>query len=441
MNTSVSGMATYQTAIAVSSENVANADADGYTRQSVLIISGPEVADVRRVYDTFCAKKVLESNEDQGRYETAAKYMAYVEAVFDESSGYGISASLNEFWNGWSELVNDPSDMAARADLVARAESLAGYINQAALSLDDIQKEVEGEISNTVEEINDLTAKIAALNRDIAYAEARGHNTNSLLDQVESLTGQLAELVDIQVQTNDSGQVNVQLSGGRSLVSGSTSREMGTSIDAATGLLNVTWQDGSGGEVDVTGQIKGGVLAGCLDVRDEYIAAYKQSLDDLAGTLINEVNALLLSGYDLNGSAGVELFLGAGADDISVNPLISDDPSLIAAGSAGPAVGDGTIAEGIAALSDALLCGGGSSTMGDNYAALVTRVGSDVRSISDFSEYYAGLADFYADCRESVSGVSLDEETARLVLYQQGYEACARVIEILQEIMDTAINM
>lgn len=454
-NTAITGMYAQQAAISVTSGNIANVNSEGYTRRTVSLTAtqpvnsaagqygtGVEVADVNRIHDSYCLAQLNSANQDLGRYEAEHKYIAGVESVFDESEGYGLGDSLSEFWNGWQDLASDPSGTAERAVLVSNSVDLADTLNKMSSDLSRIQNEIDKDIETTVDEINNLSSRIADLNRKIISAEASGQSTNALRDELDAAITELSCLVDINTSTNDNGQTCVQIAGGRPLVNGNTSYELDVRTNPGTGLNDVVWRDGIGSDIAVTSSITGGTLGGALTVRDELIPGYMDQLDDLALTLVSELNSLLTSGYDINGQPGEPLFTGTGAGDIAVNQSIVDDPGLIAAStSADGSPGDGGVAVSIAELRNKMTMNGGSSTFDEYYASLTTRVGSDVASIDADFKAQQDLVEFYRNYQASVSGVDLDEESARLVMYQNAYQASAKVMTVLQEILQTVINM
>ena len=451
MSTLLSGLTTYQAAISVTSSNIANAEAEGYTRQSATIqsvssssggLSGVEVSEVVRATDRFCFSQVVDSQDDLGKFETEDKYMSYVEAIFDESEGSGINEALSDFWNSWQDIVNDPSGYAERVSVVSNAQTLCGNLNNAVDQLEAVQGQIDDEISATVEEINILTSQIAKLNSQIAKAEAQGNDTNTLLDSLDQAVEELSVLVDVNVTYSDDGQASIQLSDGKSLVSGGRSYSLSTEMDASTGNLDICWNDESGNSTVINDVIDSGALGGCLEVRDELIPSYIDDLNSLAETLIQEVNSLLQSGYDLNGDPGTDLFTGTGAGDIAVNESVVADVNLIAAAADADAVsGDATIAMAVVELQSENLMNSGTSSMDDFYQDLVSTVGVDTESVSSSYEQAENLSVLYQNYMESVTGVSVDEETANLVLYQQAYEASAKVMSVLQELMDTVLEL
>jgi len=221
-----------------------------------------------------------------------------------------------------------------------------------------------------------------------------------------------------------------------------TTWSLSTEINSTTGLQDVIWVDSDGNSYVITDDISGGKLGGCLEIRDERIPAWQDQLDELAAALMNEVNALQTGGYDINGGSGVAFFTGTGASDMAVNTDILDDPGTIAASSsADGAPGDGSNASAIAELQNRLLFDSGTSNFSDFYATLVSEVGTAIQSAQAGYESRRDMVEFCTNQRESVSGVSLDEETAKLIVYQNAYEAAAKVISVLDELMETILDM
>jgi flagellar hook-associated protein 1 FlgK len=213
----------------------------------------------------------------------------------------------------------------------------------------------------------------------------------------------------------------------------------------------VVWRERDGSPTDITGAIEGGKLKGWLEVRDGYAADYINQLDTLAQSIVTEVNTRHQSGYGLtsdplSGSpvTGQDFFVGTGttAASMAVDPGILNDVNRIAAATTAATVpGDNGNAVAIAALPSQATMSAGQATFNDFYSALVGRVGSDVRNASVNHDYEASMVNQLENYRESVAGVSLDEEMINLVKYQHAYEAAARVITTVDEMLDTLLNM
>lgn len=455
INSALSAVYTYQAAIDASGSNIANANTEGYTRVTVdmkamqpnetsygLVGAGVEAVSVLRVYDSFCFAQINSSNEEVGRYEAEKKYMESVESIFNESEGAGLNEAVSGFFNSWKDLAENPSGDLERSLLASKAETLAGKLNDMNSDLTDIQKEIDGNISESIEEVNSLTNRIAGLNEEIAKAEAQGKNVNTLKDERDSLVNELSSLVDVNVNTNNKGQYCIQLSNGKPLVDGDGSWDLGVQTDPATGFQEITWLDKSGAPEIVTSAVNSGEIGGCLEVRDELIPEYIDQLDQISSAIISEVNSLLTSGYDINGDPGVPLFTGTNSGDIAVNQDILDDPGKIAASSTPEgAPGDGTVATAVRSLENEMLMNGGTSTLSGCYNSLVADIGAQTQSIDSSYQYQTEINEFYKNYRESVSGVSVDEESAKLVVYQNAYQAALQLISTLNNLLEAVVNM
>jgi flagellar hook-associated protein 1 len=444
MNSTLSALTTQQAAINIVSNNIANVNTDGYSQQKVVISStttGTE-ANAKRVYDTFLTNQISDANQELGKYEAETKYLDSVEVIFDESEGSGLSEAMSEFWTGWEDLVNDPSDSSARSILVAAADTLATTFNNMADDLDEIQAGIDDDVVSTVEDVNDLVEQIAALNKKLVQADAAGQDTNAYQDSIDSLVSELSSLVDVNTYQNDLGQTCIQLADGKPLVEGSTAWSLATATNSTTGLQDITWVAEDGTTTVVTTDITGGELGGCLEVRDTVIPAYQEQMDELAVSIMDAINDLHTSGYDLDGEAGEAFFAGTGAADMAVTAeILADSGKIAAASSADGATGDATIAESIAALADSLVMDDNTSTFSDYYNALVSKIGAASEAATASEETQSDAVTALKNLRDSISGVSLDEETTKLVLYQNAYEASAKVMSVLDEMLQTIIEM
>lgn len=445
-NIALSALNTYTTAMSVTSTNIANTENTGYSRRQAVIetsaANGVDVTKVKRIYDSFATERLRSATTELGKWEAEQDTISSVENVFSDTDDYGLSMALSNFFNAWSELANDPADASARTVLAGYAATLAGTLNNMSSDLTEIQSNIDNSIEETMASINDLVAQIADTNQKISIATSAGVDTNTYKDTLDSLTLELSELVAITTSIDSTGQVNIQLTNGNPLVEGTSTWSLSTETNATNGLQNIAWVDQSGNSTVITDDISDGKLGGYLEVRDDLIPSYQEQLDSLTSLIIEQVNSLQKSGYDLNGDSGVSFFTGTSASDITFNSAITDDPSLIAASSIFDGIPDnGDNASAIASLQDSLLFNSGTSTYSDYYAALVSKVGSDVASIDTYYSSQSDTVELYSNQRDSVSSVSLDEETTKLLLYQSAYAASAKVMSYLDEMLQTLMNM
>lgn len=438
-----------QWAMMTGSHNVANVNTPGYTRQSArlqafgpplevpggLIGMGADVGEITRLRNRYLDRQVLMERQNQGFLEFENTALSQVETILGETSGYGISGILDEFWACWSDLANDPENPSVRVALQQKGVQLAQSLNNVHSDLIDQQKELNLQLSGYVGQINQLAAQIASLNDDISDQVVQGLTPNDLMDQRDLLVDQLSILANVNVQDETNGTMTIWL-GGQILVYDDSAQQMSLkSIPGSEAKLNeVVW--GNGQKVN----FQSGQVAALLLVRDEVIPELMAGLDEFTVALVSEINALHRTGYGLDGSTGLDFFNAdtTGAADIALALEVSLDEGKIAASSDGSA-GNGDIATAIFNLQNAFVMEEGSSTMGDYYASLAADVGALKQTAEDeLSESEVSLQQL-ENWQMSAEGVSLDEEMANLVRYQHAYTAMAQCLSAADEMMTTLL--
>ncbi len=449
-----SALLTHQQSLNVTGHNIANVNTPGYTRQRVNLAAntplnsapgqmgdGVVAVDIQRVYDRYIDGRITTEKQSFGRWEAQKNALERVEIAFDEADGYGLSGSMTAFWNAWQDLSNSPAGHTERVSLVSQARFLAGAFNKSAADLEQQQVDLDAAVKGGIEDVNRLASEIADLNQKIGEVETGIQNANDLRDRRDTLVGRLAELIDINTFENGQGRLNISVGNGRPLVDNSQAWRLGTTPNA-DGHLSVTWIDANNTANDISASIQGGRLMGWLDVRDAVIPDYRGRLDDLANELATAVNTVHAAGFDLYAAAGQIFFSGSTAADIGVDSLVAADPNRIAAAATAAGVpGDNAVAVAMADLQHASTMEGGTTGFDDFYRSIVSDVGSQVRSAADFSEHQSAMLTSLDTYRESVSGVSLDEEMLNLIKFQHAFDAAAKLVTTVDEMMQTIMDM
>lgn len=443
-----------QRAINVTGNNIANVNTPGYSRQRVgmetnipvpssigVVGFGVRTTSVERMYDRFLGIQLNQESANLGYWEAQRGVLERVEVVFDESAGYGLNQALSQFWSGWQDLALNPPGGVERRVLAGVGQNLADTIGRNYAELQQIRRDIDASLKDGVEAVNRLTASIADLNQKISRIEAGGTETaNEYRDSRDLALKQLSELIEIQSHEDSGGQAVVSIGGGSVLVESGNYYRLGVRSDVeAEGTATLIRFDG-GGWTDITGDVRAGKIGGWLQARDGKIAGTMRDLDTLAHELITAVNARHEEGsaIDSGGSSGIRFFSGSGAADMAVNPAILDDYNLIAAAAAGSPPGDGSNALRIAALKDAPE---GGLSFNETASALVSKVGHDVREAKAYANYQSGMMAYLENYRDSLSGVSLDEEMVNLIKYQAAYNAAAKMIAIAQDMLDNLMSI
>ena len=397
---------------------------------------------IERFYDRYLGSLISNESQGLGKWEAQKDAVEMLEVIFNESDGSGLSQAMSKFWDAWQSLTNNPSGATERQILVSASQVLANSFNKLDRDLNQSLQSLDLTVQGTVADINRLSGQLADLNAKIISSEAGSLSANDYRDQRELVIKELAALIDINTFEDANGAVSVLVANGRPLVSSVQTWQLSTEVNAS-GLQDVVWVDDSGSTTNITNDISNGKLKGLLDVRDVIITDYLMRLDTLAGTLRTDLNLLHQGGFDLNGIAGEEFFVGTGtAADLEVNPNIVGDLDLIAAAAdALTFPGDNRNAIEIANLQQQLTMSGNTTTYIDYYSSVVRDVGNEVLKSDSYYNHQADMMAQLENQRESVSGVSLDEEMINLIKFQNAYSAAARLITTADEMMQTILQM
>jgi flagellar hook-associated protein 1 FlgK len=437
-----------QGALAVVSNNISNVNTPGYTREVANLEETPPVNVGNLQYDTGVAIDSIQSvrdnvlqlrlnqeTENQGQLNTLSNGLNQIQTLFNEPAGSGLQTLLSQFYGSFQQLSSDPTNSGLRQNVISAAQSLAAGFNQSASALVAQQQDADQGVVQTVQQINQLTWQIAQLNSQISSTSGEGLNTNTFQDQRGQLINQLSQLVDVQSITADGSNLTLTTSGGAELVVGNQSFNLNTETNATTGFQDVYSQG-----ADITSSIQSGTLAGDLQLRDQRIPSILSNLDTLANGIATSTNTQNAAGFDLNGNAGGNIFAPLAAvpgSALNLSVAITD-PNKIAA-SADGTPGDNTNATALANLQSANVISGQNPI--SYYSGLVFQVGSQASTASSQLSGANLLVQQLQDQIGSVSGVSLDEEGANLILYQNAYEAAARVAGVVETLFQTAIAM
>jgi len=453
MNIGQSALLTQQKAIDITGNNIANVNTPGYSRQRLVIKQGSPIRvdgltmstgvtsdpGIQRFYDQFLTAQLGNENESLGRWSAQKEALEKAELMFDEASGNGLSNAMNEYWNAWQALSNNPSGVAERTTMISVGQHLSSVFNQTYTNISNLQQDIDTHVDGLVTEINGLAQQIADLNQKVVQVETSGHNANDFRDERDQLVFELSKLININSYEDGDGYLSIDVENGKPLVQGTSTWNLTTADNA--GVQDVFWENSDGTTVNITGNISSGELRGWIEARDVHLTDYMSQLDTLANTMRTSVNTAHNAGFDLNGNAGLDFFSGTGAVDIAVNANITADTDLIAAAGAGEGLPGGNgAAITIANLQNSSSMPGGS-TFGAYYNALVGKVGADVQAASFNSDHQDSMVQGLENYRQQVSGVSLDEEMVTLVRFQHAYNAAAKLITTANEMMDEILAL
>ncbi len=461
MRISLSGLRTSQTGIEVVSHNVANMNTTGYSRETpiiepytprqiggVFLGSGVNATSIHDAEDRFLNYNIYMTSQKLGYQDVTSNGLASIENLFTESEDVdGLGAALTAFWNSWNELATTPEGSAERNALVGQTEILCSQFRSMRGRLSDVADNADVEISNLCKNINVLAKKIRDLNIDISKVESNGQKATDYRTQRNQAMEELSGYIDYTYFEGENGMVTINVAGGMPLVETVTVGRLEVRSNAANhGYKDVLFVSSTGSEFNITDKITGGEMYGNLQIRDRYVGGYQDKLDELAYNLVQQVNSLHVTGYGLNNATGNEFFaplasVDGAASVIALDASILADISNVAASAAVNTPGDNSIAQQIVALRDALTMDGATTTFGDFYGAVVADVGQQASNASNSFKQTSMVQEQNKNLRDGETGVSIEEEMAKLIVYQQAYQAAARVMTSASQLIDILNNV
>ncbi|MGP8186258.1 MAG: flagellar hook-associated protein FlgK [Terracidiphilus sp.] len=442
----VEALGVNQDALDTTSNNIANADTSGYTREVAEIsetaqnLSGGTVtgggvtlAAVQSIRDELLNLQIQQQTSAQSGEDTQSSALDEIQTYFS-SSGNDIASAFSSFSSSLDALSSDPSSSSVQASVLSAGENLAKAFNTTSNGLTTVQSEMNTQVTQTVAQINTLSAQIAQLNGQISQSTTGGQDGGTTEDQRDELVQQLSKLIGISVTQSNDGEV-ITTGNGAQLVMGNQSDSLQTTT-GSDGMQHVLDSNGN----DITTSIQGGTLGGAIAIRDTVIPGYLSQLNSLASEFTTAFNTAQAEGYDANGNAGQDFF-SVPSDSSTAAAAMSvaiTDASQVAMSSDGASGSNGNVANLSAALTDALPSGQSAS---ETYANLVYQVGNDASNASTQSTAIGDSLTQLNDQLNSASGVSIDEETTNLIRYQTAYEAAARIVSTIQALDSVTISM
>jgi len=451
---------THQLSMTTVGHNIANVSTPGYTRQRVTVVStdpletanynigtGVTATTITQIRDPFLTTQYRRENKSLGEWESREKSLGQIETFFSEPTDNGLGDVLDNFWNSWQDLANavgSGTEAAARSAVVSQSQTLVETFHYLSNQLDQLQSSCDSDVVARVGEINETAKEIAELNRMIASEELGGQTANDLRDQRDLLIDDLSKMVDVTTSEKANGSVTVSISG-MTIVEDKNSFALGTKVSSSEGE---SWHDVVWGGTSSTIKITGGELKGLIDTRDEIIPEIREQLDELAASLVSEVNSYHRAGYAIYEDQGVTItstgldFFNSNyttADTIQLETAIENNSNLIAV-SADGAEGDNSNALNIASVQNKTISALDGTTLNGYYNAIVGQVGVKSNEAQTFRANSETLMQQIETSRESVQGVSLDEEMTDMIKLQHAYDAAARVITYMDEALDTLIQ-
>ena len=433
----LSGLRASRGALDLTAQNIANAGTEGYIRRSLrvsevgsagtwlapsdLTLSGVRIDGVTRNADLFRQAEVRRTGSDSARAAEELSGYENIEAALEQS---GLFPAMTTFEGALQRLESNPVDPSLRAGALEDGRTLARSFNLAAGSLDTLGEGLRFAATAGTQDVNSYATELARVNLQLTRASAGSSDQTMLLDRRDTLLQQISAQVGISTSYGPDQSVTVRIGGssGPVLVTAGTIQPFAMTT-AADGTIGFTL---AGNAVTLGSGKLAGQAQGLISVRDR-----KAELDLIADNLVTAANTAQANGVALDGSPGQPLFSGSGAGGIALaltsGTGLATAPAGAGAGSRDPA--------NLAALRNAL----GGAQVTDRIDSLMFGAASAAaarRTTADALDTIAGAARI---ALAEQAGVSLDDEAANLVRFQQAFQASGRVIQVASDLFDTLL--
>lgn len=459
LNQAVRALQAQSRGVETAGRNLANVNNADYSRQRVVFGDrgtvltpqgaqslGIEAKAVQQLRDALLDRQLSREVARTADLEAEDSAYAKAQAALGESidrtqsadavaaSGQGLSAVLTEFFNAFQAFSARPTDLGERQNLVQRADMLAERFRATDTRLEQVQADLGAQITDDVADANELLAAIADLNAQIGRFEINSPGSAvDLRDRrqaaIEKLAGKIG--AETRPHATEAGQVDVFVrdASGAPVVL----------VDRATVSTPVSYSGTQilAGSTPVA--LPGGSVSGLLSARDGSIQTLRDRLDTFAAQLAVSVN----QAYNPAGATGDFFAIGASGSAGTLALVSGVTPSTLKA-SDGGAPGDNTLALAVSALATKKFSTAGGDlldgTFSQFYSGVVSDFGRSVAGVRGRLSDQNGIEDIVRQQRQSVSGVSLDEEMTDLMQYQRAFQASSRVISIVDDLLNTVVN-
>lgn len=438
INNTVRGLQHAQHAVTVHGSNIAHANDPAYTRRQVLApteggMTGPGIA---RIRDLFIDEQYRYASGSLGNAEVRQDVLSKVEDILGDPVGGGLRKALDQFFDAWQALADDPTSGVARLQVLQSGRLFVNEIQTAYRAFSSLQETVNLDLEDRSREVNQLLEQVFSLNKRISYLARNRMDDADLRDQRDLALDKLAKLVGATATEGKDGVVRIAV-GSTVVLDGPSAMKLKITESGIP-----VWESGDGFQHAFTG---GGAVAGLVSVRDGELAVMKAEIARLGQQVASAVNEIY--GKDATDGEGhpVPFFLnGANPEMLAVNPAITAEG--LVAGTEGPS--DGSVARAIAELASSGITGWtGSAVVSQDkmtpsafYQNLVGWLGTKAADANLAYDVAKAHLEVSEEHRQSSWGVSLDEEVAALSMQQKAFAACSRVIATMDRMLDDLLS-
>ena len=415
--------------------------------------TGVQITSVERVYDGLLQQQLVSSSTTLGYDSTKSQVLQQIEPSFNETAQDGLGAAVSNFFSSWQDLTLNPGGYSERQAVISRSQTLTDNFHSISQTLNNTIANQDAALVPLTSSINATLKNIAQLNGQIKTTELVSGNANEIRDQRDQLVRDLSQQIGIKFTENADGTTDIYVQNGAAknfLVQGVKSGNLTTGGTSPATTVNINDVAGATVAVDPNAATPlytapdGGQLWATLQLRDKIIPNYLTQVDTLAKSITDAVNAVHSTGFSPTGWTRQNFFAPAAAvagSAANFGLAAGLTSSTIAASSSATLAGDNAKALAIAQLSSATTTGVPATTFNSFYSSFVSNLGLDVQSSKTSVTQDEAFSKQLSTLRDSNSGVSLDEELTNLVKYQRSYQASAKLISTVSDMMDVTLAM
>ena len=476
LNIGVSGLHSSKKSLETTSHNIANVNTEGYSKQKVhqgsnsplvkgglIFGSGARIYSVSREHDPYIEKRLNSNISDTQYFKARTEQLEQLENLFNEIDQDGLNKIVNNFFNSFKELSNSPENQMIRSVVRDNANLLVNDFRRISKTLTELKHSINSKLKMEVSEINEITRRLSDLNKKIHSLEIVNNETGDLRDKRDLLIQELSKSFKIHTYQDDTGRyivnaVNVGTlvtgTNAQELVAGALSHKKGQSNE---GIVQIFFKGRPA--KSITHKFRGGRISSLENIRSNDIQAMQDSIDLVAHDLTQTVNSVHKRGFvnrklhlnqrnnpverDHQGpTTGIKFFndltgVRGASEKISLSKDVKSDLSNIVTAVEANSPGDNRIALAISKIQGEKVIAGGAATLEETYLSSIGNLGVQAKKANLDQEQAEGLFALTNNIKERSVGVSLDEEAANMVKYQQAYEANAKVMQTADEMIKT----
>lgn len=468
LSIAISGIFAQQRSLNTVGHNISNVNTPGYSRQTAIhsttapmrlgytaagnILSkgtGVDAVLVMQYRDEFLDNKIRNNNQELGYWEALQAGVEDLEGIFNDYTEEGIQSAMNNFWYAWDQLSKPTGRLTSRALVKESAIALVEALKNTDKLLKDYRADKDREITETIDRINQITKRIAELNDMILKIEATGSYANDFRDERNLLIDELSTLAKIQVIGSKSVTILME---GRAIVDGKFVEELKVVPDPEkNGMAKLVWAGDN-----QTAVISGGKLKALFDTRDELVDRFRNRLNEMIIGLAAEINKIHMSGYGIKDDIQRKFFINGDdptsdyidMDNIAFNPELNDFDNIAAALNPPPYNHeDNVIALRILELKNSKIFGEEGYDVSqakydfdEYYRNIILDIGKTGMEAYITAEAYRSMNKELENKRGALVGVSMDEEMSNLIRFEHSYNASARMINVMDEMIDIIVN-